>query len=286
MKAILGSLAVAIALALASTAVAQEQPNAEEKSTEDLAKAAQNPVANLISVPFQFQSNFGVGPYHQPQGVLNIQPVIPITINDDWNLITRWITPVIAQPRLSPTNGREFGLGDLNPSFFLSPSKPSDGGIIWGVGPTLLLPTATDQNSRQPPVGRGPQRSCPDDQGPLGCRCSREQHLVLRQHRQRLKRQPNVDPALCELQFPSRMVSDIEPNRYGQLVGLGCEMDGARWRRLRPTVQGRRTPHQYPARGLLQCGNAEGWGQVAGSFPGPIIVPEIIEICSAAGSGS
>ena len=128
MKAILGSLAVAIALALASTAVAQEQPNAEEKSTEDLAKAAQNPVADLISVPFQFQSNFGVGPYHQPQGVLNIQPVIPITINDDWNLITRWVTPVIAQPRLSPTNGREFGLGDLNPSFFLSPSKPSEGG--------------------------------------------------------------------------------------------------------------------------------------------------------------
>jgi hypothetical protein len=84
----------------------------------------------LISVPFQFQSNFGVGPYHQPQGVLNFQPVIPITINDDWNLITRWVTPIIAQPRLSPTNGREFGLGDLNPSFFLSPSKPSEGGII------------------------------------------------------------------------------------------------------------------------------------------------------------
>jgi hypothetical protein len=156
MKAILGSLAVAIALALASTAVAQEQPNAEEKSTEDLAKAAQNPVANLISVPFQFQSNFGVGPYHQPQGVLNIQPVIPITINDDWNLITRWVTPVIAQPRLSPTNGREFGLGDLNPSFFLSPSKPSDGGIIWGVGPTLLLPTATDQTLGNHRWGAGP----------------------------------------------------------------------------------------------------------------------------------
>jgi hypothetical protein len=148
---------MAIGLALASPALGQEQSgDANEKSTEDLAKAAQNPVANLISVPFQFQSNFGVGPYHQPQGVLNIQPVIPITINDDWNLITRWITPVIAQPRLSPTDGREFGLGDLNPSFFLSPSKPGGGGIIWGIGPTFLLPTATDKNLGNHRWGAGP----------------------------------------------------------------------------------------------------------------------------------
>jgi hypothetical protein len=156
MKSILGSLAIAIGLTSASAALAEEPSAADEEKTEELAKAAQNPVANLISVPFQFQSNFGVGPYHQPQGVLNIQPVIPIPINDDWNLITRWITPVIAQPRLSPTDGREFGLGDVNPSFFLSPSKPSEGGIIWGVGPTFLLPTATDKNLGNHRWGAGP----------------------------------------------------------------------------------------------------------------------------------
>jgi hypothetical protein len=154
MKVIVRLLASAFALASASAAMAQEQ--ADEAKTEELAKAAQNPVANMISVPFQFQSNFGVGPYHQPQGVLNIQPVIPITVTDDWNLITRWITPVIAQPRLSPTEGREFGLGDLNPSFFLSPKKPTEGGIIWGIGPTFLLPTATDQNLGNHRWGAGP----------------------------------------------------------------------------------------------------------------------------------
>lgn len=143
-------------MALASTAMAQEQPAAEEKSTEELAKAAQNPIASLISVPFQFQSNFGVGPYHRPQGVLNVQPVIPITINDDWNLITRWVTPILSQPQLTPTDHREFGLGDLNPSFFLSPSKPGDGGIIWGIGPTFLLPTATDTNLGNHRWGAGP----------------------------------------------------------------------------------------------------------------------------------
>ena len=97
---------LALALVLKLPALAQEQSAAEENSTEQLAKAAQNPIANLISVPFQFQSNFGVGPYHRPQGVLNFQPVVPITINDDWNLITRWVTPILSQPQLTPNDER------------------------------------------------------------------------------------------------------------------------------------------------------------------------------------
>src|SRR6516165_112699 len=85
-------LALAIGVALTSAASAQEE------STEDLAKKAQNPVADLISVPFQSNTNFGVGPFHATQEILDIQPVIPIHITPDWNLITRWITPVISQP--------------------------------------------------------------------------------------------------------------------------------------------------------------------------------------------
>ncbi|MGC1575237.1 MAG: transporter [Beijerinckiaceae bacterium] len=146
------------ALGFVSTlpALAQEQSAAEENSTGQLAKAAQNPIANLISVPFQFQSNFGVGPYHRPQGVLNFQPVVPITINEDWNLITRWVTPILSQPQLAPNDHREFGLGDFNPSFFLSPARPGEGGIIWGIGPTFLLPTATDKNLGNSRWGAGP----------------------------------------------------------------------------------------------------------------------------------
>ena len=111
-------------------------------SQEALAKAAQNPVANLISIPFQNNFNFGIGPSEATQWVLNFQPVVPVTLSENWNLITRWITPVINQESPAPGMRSAFGLGDLNPSFFLSPAK--SGKLIWGLGPTLTLPTATD----------------------------------------------------------------------------------------------------------------------------------------------
>lgn len=111
-------------------------------SAEELAKIAQNPVANMISIPFQNNFNFDVGPNKATQYLLNFQPVVPITLNEDWNLITRWITPIINQPSPAPGVRSAFGIGDINPSFFLSPAKP--GALIWGVGPTTTLPTATD----------------------------------------------------------------------------------------------------------------------------------------------
>ena len=103
-----------------------------EESQEALAKAAQNPVAKLISVPFQNNFNFGVGPNNVMQYVLNVQPVIPISLNEDWNLITRTIVPIINQP--SPAAGvpSAFGLGDINPTFFLSPASRRDGEWIEG----------------------------------------------------------------------------------------------------------------------------------------------------------
>jgi hypothetical protein len=111
-------------------------------SAEELAKIAQNPVANMISLPFQHNFNFDVGPNKVTQYVMNFQPVIPISLNDKWNLITRWITPVISQPSPAPGVRSAAGLGDINPTFFLSPASSSK--VIWGVGPTMTLPTATD----------------------------------------------------------------------------------------------------------------------------------------------
>ena len=114
---------------------------AAEDATE-LAKKTQNPVADLISIPFQNNFNFGVGPKNVTQYVLNVQPVIPFKLTEEWNLITRTILPIINQP--SPADGIQsnFGVGDLNPTLFLSPAKP--GALIWGVGPTFTVPTATD----------------------------------------------------------------------------------------------------------------------------------------------
>lgn len=114
---------------------------AEEES--ELAKQTQNPVADLISIPFQNNTNFGFEPNHRTQNILNIQPVIPLNLNENWNLITRTILPIIKQPDLRTTNDDTWGLGDINMSLFLSPAKSE--GFTWGLGPVLQFPTGTDE---------------------------------------------------------------------------------------------------------------------------------------------
>lgn len=117
--------------ALASPASAQE----------DLAKQSQNPIGNLISVPFENNTNFGVGPEDAVVNSLNIKPVYPVNLGN-WNLINRFIMPVIYQGERVEGEGSEFGLGDLTYQAFFSPAQPSE--VIWGVGPVLVLPTNTD----------------------------------------------------------------------------------------------------------------------------------------------
>jgi len=119
--------------------IAMSAPALAAMSATELAKLAQNPVANLISVPFQNNTNFNVGPQNGTQNILNIQPVIPVHLNKDWNLITRTIVPVISQPAFTPTQDRENGLGDIQFTGFLSPANAE--GTIWGVGPIVQLPT-------------------------------------------------------------------------------------------------------------------------------------------------
>jgi len=124
----------------------EEKPAAGGESADALRKAAQNPIANLISVPVQENWNFNIGPADRTQNVLNVQPVIPVSLSKDVNLIVRWITPVIYQPVSvpqetgSPVQTGYYGLGDMQPAFFISPKKSK---VTWGVGPQLLLPTAT-----------------------------------------------------------------------------------------------------------------------------------------------
>jgi hypothetical protein len=117
---------------------------AADESEEELAKKVQNPVANLISVPFQNNFVFNTGPEKKTVWNLNFQPVIPISLNEKWNLITRTIVPVLNVPSLAPGLDHEFGMGDINPSLFLSPAD--SGKFIWGVGPTMTLPTASSRN--------------------------------------------------------------------------------------------------------------------------------------------
>jgi len=138
--------------ALFSLLVSVDQAIAED--TGALAKQSQNPIANLISVPFQNNTNFNVGTLGNDQNILNIQPVIPFKLNENWNLITRWIMPVIYQRPRVPGNRSDIGLGNFNPSLvFATRAGPN---ITPGVGPTFLPPTRTDKRLGPDKWGAGP----------------------------------------------------------------------------------------------------------------------------------
>ena len=133
-------LAVACLCSVLPVAAANAQ-NAPMSAAE-IAKLVQNPLADAIMLPFANDTNLAHGPHRQTGNVLSIQPVVPVHVNDDWNLITRTTIPVIRQVRMSDTEGPRFGIGDAIPILALSPSH--SGSLVWGVGPTFILPTATD----------------------------------------------------------------------------------------------------------------------------------------------
>jgi hypothetical protein len=139
----------ALAAALTVTCAARA-----ELSPEELAQIAQNPVGNLISVPFQENANLNAGPESRTLNVLNIQPVIPIHLDSDWNIITRTILPIISQPGFAPGQDRTNGIGDLQFTAFLSPAKP--GAWIWGVGAVTQLPTHSNSALGNNNAGLGP----------------------------------------------------------------------------------------------------------------------------------
>ncbi len=128
------------------------QPTSEDQ-TEALAKLAQNPVGNLISLPIQWNLGFGAGPDPTYVSTLNIQPVVPISITEDWNIITRTIVPILSVPT-ARADTHVAGIGDVNFTAFLSPAK--GGKFIWGVGPSFLFPTASSPQLGGGKWGLGP----------------------------------------------------------------------------------------------------------------------------------
>jgi hypothetical protein len=140
--------------AASSAQNAPAAPTAAANDTQALAKATQNPVASLVSVPLQNNSNFGVGAFNRTQDVFNIQPVIPKPLGENWTLITRVIQPIVWQPYAALNTGGQLGFGDMNPTFFLSPANP--GKLIWGAGPTMIIPTATSTVLGQGKLSFGP----------------------------------------------------------------------------------------------------------------------------------
>lgn len=131
-------------------------PQAAQDDASALAEKMQNPIGDLISVPFQNNTNFNVGPNKGTQNVLNIQPVIPIHLNEDWNVITRTIVPLVWSPSFQPgASVPPLGVAPTAFSAFLSPSKPVNK-WVWGVGPIVQLPTITNKTLGSNVWGAGP----------------------------------------------------------------------------------------------------------------------------------
>ena len=185
-------------LALGAIDESSADSSASDDEADKLAKQLSNPVASLISVPFQANEDWGFGPSGKGyKFTLNIQPVIPISISKNWNLILRTIVPIVSQhdlffvpnlPKnspLQPQNRSQDGLSDTLQSFFFSPKKPGPFGLIWGVGPALLYPTGTHPLLGTGTFSIGPTVVVLEQTGPwtVGALMNQLWSVVIEEHR-------------------------------------------------------------------------------------------------------
>ena len=246
----------------------------QKDADTNLAMQAQNPVAKLISLPFQNNFNFGIGPNNVTQWVLNVQPVIPISLGPDWNLITRTIMPIINQP--SPASGIDsaFGLGDINPTFFLSPAGSAD--FIWGVGPTFTLPTATDTMLGSGKWSAGPAAVALIMKHPWVVGALANTQWSFAGWGDKYVTQTLVQPFI-NYNFEKGLYLVKCPHHHLQLGGRRRQsLDGAPWRRRGQDFLHRQAADQHPTAGVLQRGHTGQRPRLAAPLPGPVAVPQVI----------
>lgn len=134
--------------------------------SREIAKKLANPLAAMISVPVQMNFDDNIGPDEEGSLFqLNVQPVLPFTLNEDWYLISRTIVPILYQDDITPAGAQQFGMGDILQSFFFSPAELSNGWVL-GAGPAMLLPTATDDSLGTEQLALGPTAVALKQKGP------------------------------------------------------------------------------------------------------------------------
>jgi len=238
--------ALVVILLLSAVAAAQEKPE-DGNQTGDLQKATQNPVSSLISVPLQNNTNFGVNPGYRNQDVLNIQPVIPIGISKDWNLLVRWITPIIYQPLPNapgtPETGED-GLGDTQEA----------GKVDLGSWTDLPIAHSNKYVSGTGEAGRRAIHRCPDATGPLDAGGAGKQCLVGGGFGQPSRCESVPDAVLHQLQPAKRLVHWNGADHHRQLGSQPRQrVDGAGWRRHRTGHEVRGAAGEPPRSVLRQC---------------------------------
>ena len=142
---------------------AADPPEDHSAEAADVAKQLANPIANMVSIPFQFNWQVHIAPFDSTRFLLNFQPVVPMTLNDNWNLIMRFILPFMGQPVTSLGGFPESGTSDITLSLFFSPSKSK---LIWGVGPAFGIPTSTDPQLTSGKFSVGPTAVVLRQEGP------------------------------------------------------------------------------------------------------------------------
>jgi hypothetical protein len=150
------SLRPVVALSAFLTTMSATAQQVAQDGGAELARKLQNPVASLISVPLKLDWDTGIGPAGAHRSTFVIQPVIPISLNSDWTLITRTIVPIVDARAPVAGGSDESGLGDITQSFFFSPKAPTSRGWIWGAGPALLYPSASNDAIGGEKWGAGP----------------------------------------------------------------------------------------------------------------------------------
>ncbi len=146
---------IALISSIAYSNAQQKAPEAQAAGAQEIANKLANPVANLISVPLQNNTDYGIGTYNGSKNTLNIQPVIPIKLSSKMNVITRYIFPLIDQRDVTGDKTHQFGLSDATLSAFFAPSNTKNG-LMWGVGPAFLVPTGTNDFLTTKKWGVGP----------------------------------------------------------------------------------------------------------------------------------